>query len=235
MGLARCLAIVCAVALGVGAFTTTQLVMKQDEAIKKFQLSLQRFILALTVDPAGLLVWGLIATLLFPVTLLMYAEAGRYGAKGLVKWPVLGTGSTRQGRVWMAMLLVVPITAVEKPGRLSFRDFQIYVFYGSSSTKAWTICAGLLTGPGLPFLGLLLWPFPAPDKETSAGEQAVKLLKGAYRFFMLPSMVGYYFLIYHAYLNYATPKDVLESIWGPKANGSVMFMTVDTWLWTDVG
>ena len=39
-----------------------------------------------------MLAWGLIATLLFPLTLLMYVEAGRYGAKGLVRWPVLVPG-----------------------------------------------------------------------------------------------------------------------------------------------
>ena len=51
-----------------------------------------RFILALVEDPAGMLAWGLIATLLFPLTLLMYVEAGRYGAKGLLRWPILVPG-----------------------------------------------------------------------------------------------------------------------------------------------
>ncbi|CAL1153705.1 unnamed protein product [Cladocopium goreaui] len=272
MGVARCLGIVCAVAMGIGAFTATQLVMAKDANIQTYQkyclkgnvtkveeaglhayepmlgasftCILTQFILALVEDPAGMLAWGLIATLLFPLTLLMYVEAGRYGAKGLVKWPVLvlflgqllgistsfpvlwlpavlwgqGSGVTSTGRIWMALLLLVPITLVE-----------LYIFFGSTATRAWTICAGLLTGPGLPFLGILLWPFPAPGSEKFSGaEQSIRLLKGAYRACMLPAAAGYYFLIYHAYMNYATPKELLEALWGPKADGSVMFMTVDS-------
>jgi len=209
-----------------------------------FTCLLTQFMYALATKPAGILVWGLIATLLFPVTLLMYGEAGRYGAKGLVRWPILvlflgqllgisttfpamwlpaafrgqGTGATSKGRVWMAMFLVVPITLVE-----------IYIFFGNPATRSWTLCAGLLTGPGIPFLGILLWPFPAPGSEKSEGAvQAIKLLKGAYRFFMLPSAAGYYFLVYRAYMIFDTPKELLESLWGPKADASVMFMTVDS-------
>lgn len=124
MGVARCLGIVCAVAMGIGAFTATQLVMAKDANIQTYQkyclkgnvtkveeaglhayepmlgasftCILTQFILALVEDPAGMLAWGLIATLLFPLTLLMYVEAGRYGAKGLVKWPVLALHLLRQ-------------------------------------------------------------------------------------------------------------------------------------------
>jgi len=39
---------------------------------------------------------------------------------------------------------------------------RIYIFFGNPATRSWTLCAGLLTGPGIPFLGILLWPFPAP-------------------------------------------------------------------------
>ncbi|CAE7222672.1 REXO2 [Symbiodinium natans] len=272
MGLARGLGIACALAMGLGAFTATQVVMAKDATIKKYQFYciqgnvtklkeaglhsyepmlggfftciLTQFMLALTEDPAGMLAWGLIATLIFPMFLLMYAEAGRYGATGLVKWPVLvlflgqflgisttfpvmwvpaalmgqGTGVTSKGRIWMTILLVVPSTLV-----------QLYVFFGDSDTRAWTICAGLLTGPGLPLLGILLWPFPSPGSEKPAGaEQSIRLLKGAYRAFMLPAAAGYYFLIYHAYLHYQTPKEMIAALWGPKADGSVMFMTVDS-------
>lgn len=55
-----------------------------------------RFMYALATKPAGILAWGFIATLLFPVTLLMYGEAGRYGAKGLVRWPILATWRSNQ-------------------------------------------------------------------------------------------------------------------------------------------
>lgn len=41
-------------------------------------------------------------------------------------------------------------------------SYRLYIFFGSAASRAWSICAGLLTGPGLPFLGILLWPFPAP-------------------------------------------------------------------------
>ncbi|CAK9082869.1 Uncharacterized protein SCF082_LOCUS39360 [Durusdinium trenchii] len=268
MAMARMLGVVCGVALGVFAFVETQKVMAKDPAIQKFQkfciagnataleqaglhdyepmlggpfiCILTNFVYVLAAEPAGLLVWGLISTLVFPLTLLIYAEAGRGGAKGPVKWPIMtlllgqllgisvifpsfwvpsallgqGSGSTVKGRVWMAMFLVLPITLVEA-----------FVFFGDAHSRAWTLCAGLLTGPGLPFLGVLLWPFPAPEKPDGA---AIRSLAGAYRVFGLLAALGYYFLIYQGLQAFSTSADFLDAIWGPKAHGSVAFMTVDS-------
>ena len=138
------------------------------------------------------MVWGLVATLFFPLVLLMYAEAGRYGARGLVRWPILvfalgqllgisvafpslwlpfaltcrGSSCTVKGRVWMAMLVALIVTMLEA-----------YVFFGDTHGKTWTFCAGLLVGPGIPFLGVLLWPFPASEKPDGA-EGAIRTLVG---------------------------------------------------------
>ena len=47
--------------------------------------------------------------------------------------------------------------------------------------------------------GLAAWP--AGSEKFSGAEQSIRLLKGAYRACMLPAAAGYYFLIYHAYMN----------------------------------
>ena len=36
----------------------------------------------------GLLVWGIMMVMFYPLTLLMYTEAGRAEARYLVKWPI---------------------------------------------------------------------------------------------------------------------------------------------------
>ena len=58
----------------------------------------------------------------------------------------------------------------------------------------------------------MLYHFLVPGSEKPEGAvQAIKLLKGAYRFFMLPTAAGYYFLVYRAYMIFDTPKELLES------------------------
>ncbi|CAK9084093.1 unnamed protein product [Durusdinium trenchii] len=241
MAMARMLGVVCGVALGVFAFVETQKVMAKDPAIQKFQkfciagnataleqaglhdyepmlggpfiCILTNFVYVLAAEPAGLLVWGLISTLVFPLTLLIYAEAGRGGAKGPVKWPIMtlllgqllgisvifpsfwvpsallgqGSGSTVKGRVWMAMFLVLPITLVEA-----------FVFFGDAHSYPENDGRYLVDWHGLEEVFVANW-------------------EG-----------GYYFLIYQGLQAFSTSADFLDAIWGPKAHGSVAFMTVDS-------
>jgi len=115
--LLRCFQLAVGVASGVFAFIQTHAVMKQSPKMAgimelctsgngtaiaesdlhayepklggPFVCIITQFMLELNEEPAGILVWGLIATVAFPLTLLIFSEAGRQGARGLVRWPVL--------------------------------------------------------------------------------------------------------------------------------------------------
>jgi len=269
MGAGRWLAILCAVALGFFGFIKTQVALAQDPAMQKAQslciagnrtalkeagfhdyeplcggffiCILTQFGLSLVQEPAGILVWGFIATLLFPLNVLMYSEAGR-AARGPVRWPILtfflgqlvginfvfsafwvpaailgqGPGTTAKGRTWMAVFTLLPITLVEAG-----------VFTLNTHTHAWTVCAGLLFGPLLPFVGVLLWPFPAPGADKPK-DVAISSLSCAYKALMIPAALGYYFVVWKALKTFATVGECLGALWGPKANSSVAFMTVDS-------
>ncbi|CAE7352909.1 unnamed protein product [Symbiodinium sp. CCMP2456] len=200
-----------------------------------------QFVLALVKEPAGILVWGAAGIHLFPLMLLVYTEAGRPGAKSFVNWPILtfllgqvfgisfafpcfwvssalrqgtGGGSPASGRVWTAMLVPLLVTLLEAA-----------VFNLDTNTRAWTICADSLVGPGLAFVGILTWPFPAPQKPIPA---AIELLKQAYSIMAVVSAAGYYYLIYCAWRSFDSSEELLAAIWGPKASPWVAFMTVDS-------
>ncbi|CAE7283492.1 GUN4 [Symbiodinium microadriaticum] len=213
-----------------------------------------QFVLALVKEPAGILVWGAAGIHLFPLMLLVYTEAGRPGAKSFVNWPILtfllgqvfgisfafpcfwvssalrqgtGGGSPASGRVWTAMLVPLLVTLLEAA-----------VFNLDTNTRAWTICADSLVGPGLAFVGILTWPFPAPRSlfrlPSSCWPMPVPPYKSsdarkqAYSIMAAISAAGYYYLIYCAWRSFDSSEELLAAIWGPKASPWVAFMTVDS-------
>lgn len=125
----------------------------------------------------GLLVWGITIVMIYPLTLLMYTEAGRAEARYLVKWPIFvyfsgqllgisltfpamwlpcvflghGTGATSKSRVLTAMPLGrtsrMATAVIESRLPAPIVSFMTYVcFFWDTSSYAWTLSAGLLTG-----------------------------------------------------------------------------------------
>lgn len=208
-----------------------------------FVCILTQFMLALSTEPAGILVWGFTACTFTSIGILVYAEAGRYGARGLVKWPIpifvlaqifgisvifpimwlpaamygSGTGAPSTERVKVAMLLQLPTMLL-----------QAGVFCLDQSSFSWTFCAGMLGGPLIGFVPMFAWPFPAPVEDLKApAMQATALLQKAYVGFGSLGLVMYWGLICHACLRFDSASAVLAALWGPQADPSVAFMTVD--------
>ena len=220
-----------------------------------FVCLITQFLHTLVLEPAGLLSWGLTIGLAIPTSVLWNAEAGRTGASGLVRWPTLlgllgqffgisvvfpalwlpaawygkGDGAVSPARAYASIALVAP-----------FISLTVALFALDPTSRAWTVCAGLLGGPAIALLPLLFNIIPAPavavafDEFPSAGalvaKQAAagaKALGHAYAFAGVLAFTGYATNCYLASLSYASLGAARTALWA-EATPAVAFMTIDT-------
>lgn len=197
--------------------------------------------------PAGILVWGGVIVVSLPVTFLGLTEAGRPCARGPIRYPTLvallyqlfgisvvfplvwvpsfvfGEG-TRGSPVTPLRVYVTGVLAV--PGCVT----TAIVFLAPTDSTLWTTSAGVLGGPILVMLNLVL------STERSSELPATKETIGAsfdasmrvLNFLMGLAFVFWYVLVGIAHQAYGTSfGDLWNDVW-VEADASVAFMTIDT-------
>lgn len=190
--------------------------------------------------PAGILTWGGVIVVAFPFGVASTIEAGRAGATGLIRYPlILGLLYQLFGISVMAPLLWVPAyiygrgnggvsvtrSIMSVPMSIPGLLLTACVFTLDTSSYLWTLAAGTLGGPGLPMVAILLWGDTPPTKATPT---TVSTAVWAYRATMIAAFLTYAVLVYIAYITYGTNVVALwEDVW-TNAGPSVAFMTIDT-------
>ena len=208
-----------------------------------FVCLITQFLAHLVREPAGIFAWGVIAGLALPYTILSSIEAGRGGAKGVIRYPTfLGLLAQVFGVSVMFPLLWVPGAlygegdGVPSQGRLRlvlstsfvFPVLTLLMFTLDADTYGWTAVAGLIGGPILPLVNLMYWPLYPPEHADAAYKRTVSnLLAKAYGVSAAVAFVGYAINLYllttaHGY----TPTALVSALW-TEANVSVKFMTID--------
>jgi hypothetical protein len=141
--------------------------------------------------PAGAFVWGGVVIVAVPFSCMATIEAGRDGAWGPVRYPILcgllyqlfgisvmmplvwlpsyifgrGEGAVSTFRAILALPLNLPVLLL-----------SLVVFVADSKSYLWTLCAGILGGPLLPMTSCVLWgdsPPRADDNKASASAAAL--------------------------------------------------------------
>uniref|UniRef100_A0A7S4AJR2 Uncharacterized protein n=1 Tax=Pseudo-nitzschia australis TaxID=44445 RepID=A0A7S4AJR2_9STRA len=197
--------------------------------------------------PAGVLVWAGVVVVSLPCCVIANVEAGRAGARGPIRYPVVMAllfqlfgisvvfplvwlpgfvfGEGRRGspvtlfRVVMGALFSIPGTVL-----------TLIVFLAPTESRLWTTAAGILGGPMLALTGLVLFTdksseITATEENTKASSRAIQTV---YKLLMAIGFVGWYVLVGIAYRSYGIAiGDLWKDIW-VEAGPSVAFMTIDT-------
>lgn len=197
--------------------------------------------------PEGALTWCGLMIVGLPFGVVSTLESGRFGAKGLLRYPVLiGLLYQLFGISVMAPLVWIP-ACIYGAGHGGFSTFRtrlalplnapgviitIIVFTVDTASRLWTTCAGILGGPGLPMLGLIFWAESLTPSDGAAITYKARIDSAKRAAFALRStvplaLVGWYILLYISYCKYGLDiASLWKGIW-TEANGSVAFMTVD--------
>lgn len=199
--------------------------------------------------PQGLLTWGSVVVVSFPVGVLMSLEAGRQNVKGPCRWPTLmgiltqllgisvifpalwvpsytysSSSSESQGVVSSGLAKIVIFLSL--PGAI----LSILVFCLDTDSTLWTTCAGILGGPVLPLIALTILLVPAPKGTVSSKMAQNTAYSSAVSFGLagIASLVGWLYLVVVAFTNYGWDyTTLLNDIWF-EAHPAVAFMTIDT-------
>jgi len=197
--------------------------------------------------PEGILTWGGVVVVSLPVGLLALSEAGRAGVKGPLKYPTfigllyqLFGISVMFPMVWVPSYILghgkqsAPITLIRIYTALIVSlpalVLTTIVFSASTDSYLWTVSAGILGGPILALMGIVLWkdksPEVLPTKENIANN--IKAVKKTYSVIMTLSFILWCYLVNVVYQSYDFSLNILwKDVW-VDANASVAFMTVDT-------
>ena len=202
-----------------------------------------QFMYALTKHVAGFLTWMTVAAIFLPVTTIMAVESGRRDAQGPIRYPTLlglliqllgpcvifslifvpsylygrGRGSVSTTRLYASVVLALPGVAL-----------SVAIFYVSTASYAWTVCAGLVAGPVLALLSLVYWKMTPPESDTLATLQnSHQVTTYVYLFNGLVAFTLYAAVVYTVQLVYGSDfAGLYKTIWSD-AHPVVKFMTVD--------
>jgi len=208
--------------------------------------------LAVTAGTAGKIMgFGTFVTLL-PVSVLMYLEAARPDAKGLIRYPifialigqlvgissalpllwipsyVLGRGTAPLSKLQIGLSMVPAV---------AFMIFAISTFFILPNTPLWTTSAGILAGPGIVLSFLpLWWPFGANKPEDRA--QSAQWATLPYAATGVMSFLAYLWLLVYVIVPKVglNPMALYHLIW-TEASPCTKFMAIDLgvlWLATIV-
>lgn len=203
-----------------------------------------------TNHPEGMITWGSTMISCLPALLVMTIEGGRSGSRGIVRYPtVLGLlgqilgisvafplfwvpgclllssgpargGATLSRRAYAGLVLAIPCIAC-----------TAFAFVLDPSSRPWRVFVGMLGGPILPMLSLVLWGMEVPNDKRSdpqvvadgaVASQRAYLAVGAVGLgwwwaIIVPKILGVYGL---------DPVVIWSAIW-TAAHPSVKFMTID--------
>ena len=194
--------------------------------------------------PAGLITWWGVILAAMPFGVVSVLEAGRAGAKGPIRYPLLvgllsqlfgisvmvplvwtpsyiygrGQGGVSVTRAWSSVPMMLPALIL-----------TALVFTTDTDSYLWTVCAGTLGGPGLAMVPIALWldQPPALDNATAL-QRGTQAAVQAYRIGLPIATTIYWGLVYVAYTTYGTNLVTLwDAVW-TNANASVAFMTIDS-------
>ena len=194
--------------------------------------------------PAGFLTWFGVMVVAFPFGVASTVEAGRQGAKGLIRYPlILGLTYQLFGISVMVPLLWVPAYIYGRgkggvsvtralasiPMNIPSLALSCICFTADTDSYLWTVSAGILGGPLVIFICVFMWADSPPKIEAEAandlGRQSVAL---AYRISLVVATILWFVWVYVAYSTYGTDVSSLwRAVWS-EANASVAFMTIDT-------
>lgn len=199
-----------------------------------------------TNSPPGLIVW--VATIItsLPITILMYVEAGRSGAKGLVRYPTLltvvsvlvavsvsfpllwvpgflllggsKTGAVMPKRAYASLYLTIPMAAL-----------TYFVFAIDTSKYEWTALTGLLGGPILVLAPLLLWGMEYKEANVTPKQVAQGAIASS-RAYVVSSLIAFGFWIATVRIIYEAYGVDVTAMWNAlwvTADPCVKFMAVD--------
>jgi hypothetical protein len=214
----------------------------------KFVCIVTQFLHELTqANPIGLITWSTCILAAIPAFTLISIEAGRYGAKGLLRFPtvfsLLGQYigiSVIFSAIWVPCFLyggtttgnvgaVTPIRAYASGLMiLPFLIGTILVFGLDTSTYAWTLSAGVLAGPLAALPPILLWPLLPPQNEKP--DDVAKGCFAVANVHILSTIVGFVgwsLVVFKAIDRFGTDTTLLwNDIWVDPLP-SVYFMTWD--------
>ena len=212
--------------------------------------------------PQGVIVWGGVILVSLPVALSCTYEAGRNGSRGPIRYPVLmGLLYQLFGVSVMYPLLWVPSyifgrAAVDSPQAGIHSNLRIYysalaiippvaltlvVFWADPESYLWTVSAGILGGPGVPLIGLILYTDASASASASLVvskeriEETSRRIQNIYGWMTGVSVIGWAYLVkiaVDAYgYGYVSVSAAFEHLWRDiwtDAHASVAFMTIDT-------
>ena len=195
--------------------------------------------------PEGVIVWGGVIVASLPFACMATIEAGREGAKGPIRYPIIlgllyqlfgisvmmpliwvpsyvygaGYGAVSTTRAYASVPMAIPSTVL-----------TIICFTANTAGSLWTTSAGILGGPGLTFFGALLWGDKVP-LTTQSNEKLINGSVAASRAYMATVPIGliaYGMFVKTVIETYGFSISALwDAIW-TNANGPVAFMTIDT-------
>ena len=213
-----------------------------------FACLITQFIYRLTQNsPAGFISWTTTIVASIPLGMLMSLESGRSGAKGPVLYPtiigllaiVLGisvsfpviwvpsylllggsrTGAVPSLRPYVAVYLLPPIIA------LTYLAFNL-----DPASNEWTLTAGILGGPLLPMLSLLLWrlkPKAAADVTPQDVSRGAIASSNCYLIVSFVSMAMWGTVLRAILGEYGLSSDAMKAGLWFDADPSVRFMVID--------
>ena len=197
--------------------------------------------------PAGILTWGGIMVVALPTTVITIHEAGRSGAWGLIRYPIItGLLSQLLGVSVIFPLIWIPSYIFGEGTRGgSLTNYRIVcsallslpaiiltaiVFSAPTDSYLWTICAGILGGPILALSSAILWKDASSSLPATAQniKRSSRATKNVYTLLMFVGFVGWLVWVAIFYKSYGTSMgDLWNDIW-IDATGAVAFMTIDT-------
>jgi len=196
--------------------------------------------------PAGLLVWSGLTLVSLPIALFGIVEGARAGARGPIRYIVimgllyqLFGISVAFPLVWVPSFILgegkrgAPVTPfrvnMTAPMTLPIVIFTLVVFLAPTDSTLWTTCVGILGGPILPMIGLVL--LTDESSKLTATEKNVKAssagIQNVCKLLMAAGFVGWLVVVKIAYQSYGLSiGDLWADIW-VDANASVAFITID--------
>lgn len=197
--------------------------------------------------PGGLLTWGGVTLVSFPFTVIGAIEAGRFGAKGPVRYSVIMALLSQ----FLGVCVIMPALWVPSyvfggskdgpfhPSRpmasvylsIPFTVLAIAIFALDPTTATWRHCAGILGGPLIALLPMAYYFSPAPTdvKDMKMNSEAAKAsYVKAYQCMGILSLAGWIVMVYTAWTVYGLDLyAVANGLWY-EAHLAVKFMTIDT-------